>query len=62
MADGQNLSFLPNEGTPPTATVFATGVPGTNGVAFDNGNLWTGDGTTGLGRVWKISPAAALVS
>ena len=50
--------FVPNAGTPPLATVFATGVPGTNGVAFDrNGNLWTGDGTTGLGRVWKIGPA-----
>jgi sugar lactone lactonase YvrE len=45
-------------GTPPIATVFATDVPGTNGVAFDRrGNLWTGDGTTGLGRVWRI-PAA----
>jgi sugar lactone lactonase YvrE len=34
---------------------FASFVAGTNGVAFDsNGNLWTGDGTTGLGRVWKI--------
>src|SRR5262249_12126803 len=34
---------------------FASFVPGTNGIAFDsNGNLWTGDGTTGLGRVWKI--------
>jgi len=33
---------------------FASVVPGTNGVAFDSdGNLWTGDGTTGLGRVWK---------
>jgi sugar lactone lactonase YvrE len=48
--------FTPNATTPPTATVFATGVPGTNGLAFDwNGNLWTGDGTTGLGRVWRIS-------
>jgi sugar lactone lactonase YvrE len=49
--------FTPSaSGTPPTATVFASGVPGTNGLAFDwNGNLWTGDGTTGLGRVWKIS-------
>src|SRR5262245_21909878 len=36
---------------------FATGVPGTNGLAFDrDGNLWTGDGTTGQGRVWRISP------
>jgi sugar lactone lactonase YvrE len=33
-------------------------VPGANGLAFDrHGNLWTGDGTTGLGRVWKITPA-----
>jgi sugar lactone lactonase YvrE len=40
---------------------FATGVPGTNGVAFDRArNLWTGDGTTGLGRVWRISPAGAV--
>lgn len=42
----------------PVATVFATGVPGTNGLAFDeDGNLWTADGTTGQGRVWKISTA-----
>ena len=34
-----------------------TSVPGTNGVAFDrHGNLWTGDGTTGRGRVWRITP------
>lgn len=37
------------------STAFAAGVPGTNGLAFDkSGNLWTGDGTTGLGRVWRI--------
>ncbi|HZQ60589.1 MAG TPA: hypothetical protein VFC24_04515, partial [Casimicrobiaceae bacterium] len=31
-------------------TPYATGVPGTNGIAFDRyGDLWTGDGTTGLG-------------
>jgi sugar lactone lactonase YvrE len=37
---------------------FATGVPGANGVAFDgDGNLWTGDGTTGQGRVWRVTPA-----
>ena len=47
--------FTPNDSSPPTATVFATGVPGTNGLAFDwNGFLWTGDGTTGAGRVWMI--------
>jgi SMP-30/Gluconolactonase/LRE-like region len=56
VADGNRISyFTPNAVTPPTASVYAIGVPGTNGVAFDNnGNLWTGDGTTGLGRVWKI--------
>jgi len=45
----------------PTAEAFATGVPGTNGIAFDrDGNLWTGDGTTGQGRVWRISPAGGV--
>jgi len=44
----------------PTAP-FATGVPGTNGIAFDRaGNLWTGDGTTGQGRVWRISRQAVV--
>jgi len=51
-------TFVPSATGPvPVATVFASGVPGTNGLAFDrDGNLWTGDGTTGLGRVWKITP------
>ncbi len=54
-------SFTPNQSAPPTATLFASGVPGTNGLAFDaSGNLWTGDGTTGQGRVWKISPAGVV--
>jgi sugar lactone lactonase YvrE len=54
-------SFIPNSSAPPTATVFATGVPGTNGLAFDeDGNLWTGDGTTGQGRVWKITSAGVV--
>jgi sugar lactone lactonase YvrE len=57
---GRIYSFTPNAGTPPDATLFATGVPGTNGLAFDrDGNLWTGDGTTGLGRIWKIVGAGA---
>lgn len=56
VADGDKIyTFTPNATTPPNADVYATGVPGTNGIAFDrNGNLWTGDGTTGQGRVWKI--------
>ena len=50
--------FTPSSASPPTAELFASGVPGTNGLAFDRaGNLWTGDGTTGQGRVWKISTA-----
>ena len=58
MADGNNvLVLLPNAAAPPTATVYATGVPGANGLAFDrDGNLWTGDGTTGQGRVWRVGP------
>ena len=65
VADTDRISFLtPNAVTPPTASVYATGVPGTNGVAFDHdGNLWTGDGGagggTGLGRVWKITGRGA---
>jgi sugar lactone lactonase YvrE len=52
---GRIFSFTPNAGTPPVATVFASGVPGANGVAFDrDGNLWVSDGTTGQGRVWKV--------
>jgi len=58
VADNDKVwTFTPNAATPPTATIYATGVPGTNGLAFDRGgNLWTGDGTTGQGRVWKIPP------
>jgi len=53
--------FFPNSSSPPTATLFASGVPGANGVAFDRGgNLWTTDGGTGQGRVWKISPMGAV--
>jgi sugar lactone lactonase YvrE len=61
-ADGDRiLTLRPDAATLPTATVFASGVPGTNGLAFDrDGNLWTGDGTTGLGRVWRISPAGVV--
>jgi sugar lactone lactonase YvrE len=56
VADADKVwTFTPDSTTPPTATIYATGVPGTNGLAFDrDGNLWTGDGTTGQGRVWKI--------
>lgn len=54
-------SFFPNATTPPTADLFASGVPGTNGVAFDeDGNLWTSDGVTGQGRVWMINPQGVV--
>src|SRR2546422_9806930 len=45
----------------PFASPFASGVPGTNGLAFDqDGNLWTGISTTGLGRVWRIGAAGGV--
>ena len=58
VADGDEILRLrPDEQTPPTATVFVGGVPGANGVAFDRrGNLWVSDGTTGQGRVWRVTP------
>jgi sugar lactone lactonase YvrE len=56
VADGDEIHVLrPSASTPPTSSVFASGVPGANGVAFDSrGNLWVSDGTTGQGRVWRI--------
>jgi sugar lactone lactonase YvrE len=54
-------TLTPNASNPPTAIVYASGVPGTNGLAFDRaGNLWTGDGTTGQGRVWRIPPGGGV--
>jgi sugar lactone lactonase YvrE len=51
------VALTPDAANPPTATVFATGVPGANGVAFDpDGNLWISDGVTGQGRVWRVGP------
>jgi hypothetical protein len=62
ISDGSRVHTLtPNAVTKPTASVYATDVPGTNGLAFDRGgNLWTGDGTTGQGRVWKIAPGGGV--
>lgn len=62
IADGDRIvSVTPNAASPALGSVYASGVPGTNGLAFDrDGNLWTGDGTTGLGRVWRISPAGVV--
>ena len=63
VAQGQNVYRVAPSATvpPPEATIFATGVPGTNGLAFDrDGNLWTGDGTQGGGKVWKVDPNGAV--
>lgn len=50
----------PNASSPPDATVYASGVPGANGMAFDkHGNLWVSDGLGATGRVWKITGAGA---
>ncbi|HEU5470823.1 MAG TPA: SMP-30/gluconolactonase/LRE family protein [Actinophytocola sp.] len=47
--------FTPDAANPPTSTVFAAGVPGSNGLAFDRaGALWVSDGGTGQGRVWRV--------
>jgi sugar lactone lactonase YvrE len=53
--------LTPSAANPATATPFASGVPGANGIAFDKkGNLWVSDGTTGQGRVWKIAPGGGV--
>jgi len=64
VADGgaqRIYTFTPNTVSPPTVSVpFAIGTPGANGLAFDKkGNLWASDGTTGRGRVWKITGPGA---
>jgi sugar lactone lactonase YvrE len=58
---GKIWTFTPNSTTPPTLiTPFASGVPGANGIVFDrDGNLFVADGTTGQGRVWKITGPGA---
>lgn len=53
--------LTPNAAAPPTATLFCSGVPGANGIAFDRkGKLWVTDGTTGQGRVWSVTPQGAV--
>jgi sugar lactone lactonase YvrE len=52
---GRIMVLRPSAESPPTAEVYATDVPGSNGVAFDRrGDLWVTDGTTAQGRVWRI--------
>lgn len=61
VADGDRvLTLTPSASNPPTATVFAAGVPGANGIAFDrDGALWVSDGGTGQGRVWRVGADGA---
>jgi sugar lactone lactonase YvrE len=56
VAEGDKIyRFTPDAAAPPVGDLFASGVPGANGVAFDgDGNLWVSDGTTGQGRVWRV--------
>ncbi|MGH7798985.1 MAG: SMP-30/gluconolactonase/LRE family protein [Candidatus Binatia bacterium] len=62
VADGGFIyTFRPSAKNPPIATIFASGAPGANSIAFDKkGNLWTNDGTTGRGKVWKIAPGGGV--
>jgi sugar lactone lactonase YvrE len=57
-AAGDQIAVLaPNAAAPPVATIFATGMPGANGLAFDrNGNLYGSDGGTAQGRVFRVGP------
>jgi sugar lactone lactonase YvrE len=61
ITDGAIYTFKPSAKNPPIATIFASGVPGAEPIAFDKkGNLWVSDGSTGRGRVWKIAPGGGV--
>jgi sugar lactone lactonase YvrE len=52
-----------NPANPPAATGFATGTPGANGVAFDEGgNLYVSDGGTAQGRVFRVGPSGGAAT
>jgi sugar lactone lactonase YvrE len=57
-AAGDQIAVLrPDAAAPPVATIFATGMPGANGLAFDrHGNLYASDGGTAQGRVFRVGP------
>ena len=58
-AGGTVYTFSPSVENPPIATIFASGVPGADALAFDNkGNLWAGEALTG--RVWKVAPGGGV--
>ena len=60
---GTIYTLNPSVKNPQNADIFASGVPGANGIAFDKkGNLWASDGVTAQGRVWKITGPGANCS
>jgi sugar lactone lactonase YvrE len=63
-AAGDAIAVLtPNAAAPPAATIFATGTPGANGLAFDRrGNLYASDGGTNQGRVFRVGPAGGAAT
>jgi sugar lactone lactonase YvrE len=62
-ANDQLGVLTPNEAAPPVATLFATGVPGANGIAFDaDGDLYVSDGGTAQGRVFRVGPAGGAAT
>jgi sugar lactone lactonase YvrE len=59
-ADGWVFEMDPETGQ---ATIFASGVPGANGIAFDShGNLWITDSQRGFGRVYKRNAETGVVT
>ena len=58
-APANDTIFVLRPGTAATtATVFATGVPAANGLAFDRrGTLWASDGGNAQGIVYRIAPS-----
>ena len=65
-AEGGGIIYrLTPNATNPTSggalgSVYATGVPGANGVAFLGTDLFVTDGGQNMGRVWKIASCATL--
>lgn len=52
-------TFSPSVENPPIATIFASGLPGADALAFDKkGNFWAGEALTG--RVWKVAPGGGV--
>jgi sugar lactone lactonase YvrE len=63
-AAGDEIAVLrPDAAAPPVATIFATGTPGANGLAFDrHGSLYASDGGTNLGRVFRVGSSGGVAT